>query len=67
MKTLMKFRVYDKRNKRYLKGWKQATKHFIGIGNDPKDDTILSIAFSHVDHAGIIPDAYYEIERCDAE
>lgn len=59
-KTKLQFRVYDRRGKRYLKGWEQATKHFLGIGNDGDDETLLCIAFDDGE-----PDTYYEIERVE--
>lgn len=53
----MQFRVYDKKGKKYLKGWKEADNHFLGFGNDQKDDTLLSISFDDGE-----PDTYYQIE-----
>jgi len=43
-KTKIQFRI-KKSNGEYVKGWEEATKRLIGIGNDPTDETLLSIAF----------------------
>lgn len=57
MKTKLQFRVYDRVRKRYLSGYEEATKHFLGIANDYKDKTLLCIAFDDGE-----PDTYYNIE-----
>lgn len=57
MKTKLQFRVFDKKNKKHLKGFEQANKHFLGIGHDYNDNTILCIAFDSGE-----PDDYYEIQ-----
>lgn len=57
MKTKLYFRVFDGKRKRYLKGYEEATKHFLGIGNHPKNKTMLCIAFDDGE-----PDTYYDIE-----
>jgi len=55
--TKLSFRVYVKKENRYLKGYKEAEAHFLGLANDLNDDTIISIAFDDGE-----PDTYYQIE-----
>ena len=40
MKTKLSFRIFNRRTRKYLRGWEEATKYFLGIANDPKDYTI---------------------------
>jgi hypothetical protein len=61
MKTKLSFRIWDKKEKRYLEGWQEVQQYGMGIMNDNKDKTKISICFFKV------PDDYLEIHKIEGE
>ena len=46
MKTKRTFRLWDKREKRYVTGWHDLQSNYhLGISNDRNDETIINICF----------------------
>lgn len=56
MKTKLTIRI-KKRNGEYVKGYKEATKYFLGFANDRNDNTLIHLTF------GDDFDSYFKIEK----
>lgn len=44
-KTMLRFRIWDKRNKRFIKGYQEADSWFKGFGHDNKDERNIGLSF----------------------
>ena len=53
-RTKLTFKIWDKKKRRFLQGYEEADKHFLGFFNETNNPSHIGIAFGK-------PDDYFEI------